>query len=381
MAGHRRRRILVVARGHIGDLVQATPALRAIRAHHPDDEITVLANEYTRGLLEGSPDVDRLIYGFAYEERSRGKRLWDMITLWRRLLLRFDVVIALRFSPTPLPLLALAAGARVRSGFDQPGVFGRLLNRNAGPEPKDSNNRVTNLRSLAPLGIEGSAEYRPLSWTSDRAAASAQALLAAHDLAGTPYAVLQVSCNWGCNQLDARKWAEVVDQLVTRFGIRSVVVGTNDHYELEQFEAIRELASHPPVSLHGRTTLAELVEVVRHASLVVATDSALTQIALAEAVPSVVMFGIEPLHYNGPLPSEHGTIEVIQHWDGPELAPTPNPHCRFVGSYCHSEHCRENSSLAATSVNEIVASIDAVLRRNGFAIPVARPTRSTPATS
>src|SRR5690606_31204609 len=126
-------------------------------------------------------------------------------------------------------------------------------------------------------------------------------------------------------------------------------------FELEQYRRIRGLARHAPISLHGRTSLPELVEVVRRAALVVATDSALTQIALAESAPAVVMFGIEPMEENGPLDAELVTMEVIQHWEGPDLAPPPNPHCRFVGSYCHSEHCRENSSLAATSVDEIIA--------------------------
>lgn len=359
------RRILVVARGHIGDLVQTTPALRAIRAHHPDSRITVLANEYTRGLLEGSPYVDDVIYGFAYEERTKIKRLWDMAKLWRRLVLRFDTVVCLRFAPATMSLLALAAGARVRSGFDQPGIFGRLLTHRAGPEPRQVSNRVSNLRSLRPLGIDGSPEYHPLTWTADRAGASAQGVLDAHGLADTPYAVLQVSCNWGCNQLDASKWAAVGDLLVDRYGILPVVVGTEDSFELEQYRRIRGLARHAPISLHGRTSLPELVEVVRRAAIVVATDSALTQIALAESAPAVVMFGIEPMEENGPLDAELVTMEVIQHWEGPDLAPPPNPHCRFVGSYCHSEHCRENSSLAATSVDEIIARVDATLRRNG----------------
>lgn len=358
-------RVLVVARGHIADLIQTTPALRAIRTSYPHARISVLVNEYTRGLLEGCPYVDEVIYGFAYEQRTRAKRLGEIAKLVRRLALRFDVVIALRHSPGLTPYLALATGARIRSGFDRPGMLGRLITHNAGPEHSLVSHRVTNLRALQPLGVTGDPAYESLAWHSESARESVRRLLAAHRLDTTRYAVFQVSANWGCNELSETKWAEVGDRIYERYGIQPVVVGVDDANELAKFASIVRLARHQPVSLHGKTSLAELIEVVRNAALVVATDSSLTQIALTEAVPAVVMFGIEPMVFNGPLPSEGDTMEAVQHWEGPELAPPTNPHCTFGGSYCHSEHCRENSSLEQTTVDELMARVGAALERVG----------------
>lgn len=365
MRACKNRRILVIVRGHIGDLIQATPALRGLRQHFPDARLAVLVNEYARAVLDGCPYVDEVIDGFAYEERSRRQRLLDTARLVRTLAGRFDTVVGLRYSPPQWPALALAIGARTRVGFNQPRPWGRLLTHNAGRPPPDLPNRTRNLLPVRLLGVEGTAEYEPLSWGGEAVRSSTERVLTA---AGVPpdgrFAVLQVSCNWGCNELRSDKWAAISDALAATHGMASVVVGLDDPYELAKHAEIRTLAKHPPAALHGLTTLPQVFEVVRRSSLVVATDSALTQVALAQRVPSVIMFGTEPTWPNGPLPSERHLMEVIQHWEGPGLAPAPNPHCRFLSSYCHSEHCRENSSLARTTVTEVMEHVDATLQRN-----------------
>jgi hypothetical protein len=70
----------------------------------------------------------------------------------------------------------------------------------------------------------------------------------------------------------------------------------------------------------------------------------------------VLMFGVEPLVRTVPLGAELERTAVIQHWD-PATADPPNPLCRFGESYCHSQNCRENSSLVRTSVEEIVSKV------------------------
>ncbi|NRA97913.1 MAG: hypothetical protein HRU14_17085, partial [Planctomycetes bacterium] len=55
------RRVLVRMPNWVGEVVMATPALRAIRHACPQAQITASLKEYVAPLLEGSPYVDDVL--------------------------------------------------------------------------------------------------------------------------------------------------------------------------------------------------------------------------------------------------------------------------------------------------------------------------------
>jgi ADP-heptose:LPS heptosyltransferase len=55
------KRVLVIKLSALGDVVQATASMKAIRAHHPDAHITLLTTAPFVGFLEGCPYVDVMI--------------------------------------------------------------------------------------------------------------------------------------------------------------------------------------------------------------------------------------------------------------------------------------------------------------------------------
>ena len=117
----RRDRVLVIATGHLGDIVGTLPALRALRASRPEARITLMMNEYASAALEGCPYVDEVVPAFSYRERGRLARLAFQANALRRIVGRSGTAVILRGPPATAPLLALASGARVRSGFSSRG--------------------------------------------------------------------------------------------------------------------------------------------------------------------------------------------------------------------------------------------------------------------
>jgi heptosyltransferase-1 len=360
-----RDRILVVVRGHLGDLVQALPALRDLRKARPRAHITVLLNEYVAAALEGCPYVDEVVPGFTYGRRNLIGSVAHVARLLGRVAGRHDAVIGLRWSPTSTPVLALVAGARVRAGFDRTGRLGRLLTHDLGAEPIDTvSNRVLNQLPLEALGIPVDATYPRIDWLSGRVVQETTDMLAASGLQpGTAFAVFQLSSHWGCSEWRSDKWAALGDYLADRHGLTVAVTGTAEWFEQAKFEEVKRLSLRAPVSLLGQTSVPHLFEVVRRARLVVGGDSGLAQVALAQRTPSVILFGIEEIEANGPLPCEAGRLmRPIQHWDARSSDSGSNSLCRFGESHCHGRFCSEDYSRRRITAAEVSRQADDLLR-------------------
>jgi ADP-heptose:LPS heptosyltransferase/GT2 family glycosyltransferase len=121
------RRILVVKLDHIGDCINALPAVRRLRHHFPKASICVLAGRATLPIWNAEAAVDEtMVFGFFHPRSGLGKldieekeRKGIEETLRAR---RFDLAIDLRKQPDTREVL-LMTGARILVGFDHQGRF------------------------------------------------------------------------------------------------------------------------------------------------------------------------------------------------------------------------------------------------------------------
>ncbi len=358
------RRVLIIARGHVGDLVATLPLFRDLRRAYPRATITAVVNEYARGLLERCPYVDEVIYGFTYRRRRAPGRALHLLRVALRVIGRYDTCLVLRRHPQSAALLAWLSGARTRIGFTPKGFARRFLTHDLGRRPTRLSNRIANLIPAAALGVAVDPSYDRIDWLPVAASRRATELLRAYGVTGEPgYAVLQVSSNWGCNEWSSEKWAAVGDFLVKAHALRVVLVGSADPHEREKCGEVEARMLCEAIRLDSRTTLPELIVIIGRAAIALGTDSAVTQIALVQRTPAVVLFGTEPIQENGPLREEAGRLmEPIQHWDE-QAATADQVFCRFGQSYCHFSMCRENTSLRQTTVAEVCERIDRLLAR------------------
>lgn len=370
MSSPKKPRILVIARGHLGDVICALPAIRDLRAGYPSAHIAVMCNEYVRGALEACPLIDEVIYGFTYARRPAWKKVASRLKLLAQVAGRYDFALSLHFAPRSGPLLGVLSGARVRIGYHVRGWIGRLLTTDLGWERVQSR-RLTNAAVIKALGLAASPSLPLLDWVPESERERADEVLArAGVAAGEAFAVFQIASHWGCYEWRSDKWASLAEHLGGVYGFKVVVVGTDEDFEKHKFADLAALTDIP-VSVQGLTSLPMLFHIVSRASIAIAADSALTQIAMAQRVPSVILFGIEPSARNAPLPEEHGAMETIQRWD-PDTAPPPNPHCLFGQAHCHTPNCRENSSFEQISAGDVCARVDRILARRR--VPERLPT-------
>lgn len=157
------RKILVIRRDNIGDLICTTPAIAGLRQHYPDAQIGVLLNSYNADVLSGNPHVDHC---FVYQKL---KHAGGLINKCKALARRLKLIIQLRCWQPDVTILAKSSDDRHGLNFAQQigakNIIGFVpddLNRTQGlpdiaiatPEAQAVHEVEAINRLLAPLGID-----------------------------------------------------------------------------------------------------------------------------------------------------------------------------------------------------------------------------------
>ena len=109
------KKILLIRRDNIGDLVCTTPALAALRQHYPNAQIGALVNSYNADVLRGNPNVDHM---FVYQKLKHAGNLGSR---FKALNQRLKLIAQLRRWKPDVTILA-------KSSYDRHGLnFARQI--------------------------------------------------------------------------------------------------------------------------------------------------------------------------------------------------------------------------------------------------------------
>jgi ADP-heptose:LPS heptosyltransferase len=280
-------RIAVFRALMLGDMLCATPALRALRHGFPQAEITLIGLPWARALAQRLSCIDRFIdfpgHPALPEQRCDVRELPDFLAQVQTR--RFDLAVQLHGSGAIVNPLVACFGARCTAGFHddrawRPEADASLYE----PWPEDGHEIVRLLRLTDRLGLprRGTQLEFPLR-EEDRAALAA---LWPGARAGRPYVCVHAGA-----QLPSRRWpierfAAVADALAASG--RTVVL-TGGVPETALVGALEAAMTRRAVNLVGRTTLWTLGALVEGAELVVCNDTGVSHIAAALGIPSVVV--------------------------------------------------------------------------------------------
>jgi ADP-heptose:LPS heptosyltransferase len=287
------RRILVVRQHHqMGDMMLATPALRAIRERYPDAEIGVVTSGLNRDVLLNHPWVDHV-----FTLRKREPFGWfRMLRDIRRT--RFDLAIALHtmsFSFTTL-MLTVLSGARVRIGSTRrdlgDSLTGSYLNLTL-PLPGEAelatmNEAEHNLYPLRAVGID-TDKLSPLLVPSGASAEWADTFATEAWKPGTLRLAVHPGAGKAENIWPPSNFADVVNQLAERFDVSVVAVeGPSDGGSVAAF---LERVSAPATVARGRS-IGDAAALMQRADLVVCNDTGVMHVAAAAGARTLAIFGL-----------------------------------------------------------------------------------------
>ncbi len=332
-------KILVVKPSSLGDIIHALPVVRILRHACPRADIAWLVNDGFAPILEGSPVINRLI-PFARRRYATLDGCLDLVHLLGALRReRFDWVIDLQ-GLLRSGLITLFTGARRRTGLSD----GREGSTNCYNEhikvPAHRMHAVDRYLLLArQLGLDVDRVEFPLAPDPRGPKAPRESLI-----------LINPGARWVTKRWPASRFSELIACLAARWpDHRIAILGSAD--ERLPAEAIARGAHAPVEVLAGRTTLPQLMDLMRRAKLVVTNDSGPMHLAVAVGTPVVGIMGPTNPRLTGPYPASNHIVLY---------AATP---C----SPCLKGECKppkELECMTAIAVSDVVSAADRLMRKS-----------------
>lgn len=285
--------ILIIKPGAIGDLLQLTPVIRALKSRFPQAGIS---------LLVGSPSTAEL---FKYNAHVRETMVFDkagadrsfpaLVQLWRRLHRnRYDLVINFQRSNLKTWFLASAAfPCRVL-------VYHKARTTTV--------HAVVNyLETVAPLGIEATQTSLELTLGAGERA-FAKEVISSSGSAGKPLIALNPGASHPVNRWAADRFAALSDMLTQKLEARVILIGGKEDVPLA--DEIAEKAGSKPLNMAGRVSLLQLGALLERCDILVSGDTGPMHIATAVGTRVVALFGAADPARTGPVGNGHRIMQA-----------------------------------------------------------------------
>ena len=303
------RRILLIKPGAVGDLLQLTPTIRALKRKFPAAEIDLMVGSAAAAAMFRH---NRSLGGTVVFDRGGEHRsLAGFAALWRRVRSsRYDLVVNFQRRNLKAWLLACAAfPCRIL-------VYRKTTSRQVHAV-------IDHMAAVAPLGIDPAGEdlalEMPLGPDDERYAAELfrrEGLAGKTVIAFNPGASNRIKC-WS-----PARFAGLGNRLAGDPGVAVLVVGGGDEHDLA--DAIRSGMQSPPLDLVGKTTLPQLGALLKRCALLVSGDTGPLHLATAVGTPVIALFGAIDPERTGPVGGGH---RVLRHTEVP-CVPCVDRACR-----------------------------------------------------
>jgi ADP-heptose:LPS heptosyltransferase len=335
------RKIVVLKASRIGDLINTTPAFRALKEAAPQAEITLISLPMLEDIVERMPYISRFLPFPGYP--GLAEQFFDparALTFFQEMQAeQFDLAVQIQGTGVYSNPFMLMLGARHTAGFirddDPPGRLSAAL-----PWPTDRHEIRRNLALTEFLGAPD-AGLRPdfILWPQDHAAAERWLAKAA-----PPWIGIHTSARDRTRRWPIERFTQAAARLQQRHGGTVVLLG--EDRDREEMEYALEDTGAPYLNLAGCTSLPVTGAVLQRLAVFLTNDTGPAHIAYAVGAPTVTIFGGGDPARNGPI--INGPYRVLA-FDVP-CRPCETGDCPI------EFHCLEN-----VSVDEVVAEAEDIM--------------------
>lgn len=329
------RRILVILPVGIGDVIMATPALRALRQAFPHATIDALCNRWSEDILEGNPHLNRLIvHDSLYGNHS-------LLHLYREAKSYKGYDCAVIFSYFTLPLFAFFCGCKIRVGPFMESEGFALTHKTrfySGLHVVDLFLRVVGL-----LGARTDDTH--LELFDDHPQKKNDRLVGLCVGGGKNPLSTLVQKKW-----PTASYAELCRSLLDRKFTLVFLGGKDDLQDTEEVISLLPSSQKKIVNCVGATTLKEAASILSGCRVFISGDSALMHLAAAVGTPTLSLFGPTDPHMLAPRGKNHLFL----------ASSTRCPGCQ-PPSYEFVAICRNGGHILDISVSDVVEKLRVLL--------------------
>jgi lipopolysaccharide heptosyltransferase II len=312
-------KILILKPSSLGDVVQAIPILRMLKAHERGSSIYWWVSSELAGVLQHDPDLT----GLFLFQRQRWSAPWHWHEAVRSITQiraqRFDLVVDLQ-GLARSALFAWLAGAARTLGVEDWREGAPAFYDVAVPRPRQRPHAVDwYLAVLGPLGVPVRWDFEWLPVHAD----AAQRIAEKWRPGDSKWIVLSPGASWLNKRWPAESYAQLARELARSYrDFRFVILGTRADAGVGR--AIVEGGGSQFVDLTGQTSIPEMIEWIRLSQLLVTNDSGPMHVAAALKKPVAALFGPTDPRRTGPYGQPEGVVRIPL-----PCAPCLKPRCRF----------------------------------------------------
>lgn len=348
--------ILLIQLAGMGDLVMATPTIRAIREKFPDAYIVLLTTERAKDLLKNSKHLDR-IFSLDYTGRFQSGLLfnqknWRTISELRKH--KFDLAANLYQiysfkGALRLWLLFKLINIKFIVGRNTEGRGFFLDLKIKETAIGDEHEVESNLRLAESIGARAINKKLHLEINEEDAKFISE-LLFGYNVSDKD---LLIGINPGSAWRLTRRWlperfAQTADEIVNKYSAKIVFTGSMGEARLS--DEIISLMKNKPINTTGKLNVPQLAALIKRCNLYISVDSGPMHIAVAVKTPLVAICGAGPERY---FPyGNSNEITIIK----------KNINC----GPCYKIKCNDHRCMRLISVEDVLEAADNQLKKSGL---------------
>jgi heptosyltransferase I len=331
----------------VGDVCHTLPVVRTLQAAWPATRITWIIGKLEAGLVGDIPGIEFIIF-----DKSKGLGAYTALRRGLRAR-RFNLLLHMQMS-LRASIASLAVRAPVRLGFDRERAHDfQWLFTNKRIWYKPRQHVMDSLFGFSEaLGIP----ERVLAWDIPLPAEAA-AFAREHIPAGVSTLIISPCANprfrnW--RSWDPKHYAAVAEHATGKLGLKVLVTGGPSDIEKAYGERITALAKAPVVNLVGKTSLKQLLALLKEASVLVSPDSGPVHMGTAVGTPVVGLYATTNPDRAGPYLSQRWRVD--RYPDALRRFNHSDPETASWGT-----RVRDPAAMELISVADVTGKLDALM--------------------